>query len=88
MAKKPKQTPPQTSLKGKFQSHLMKVDQDYGDDVVKWYKSFLAASLTVVAFALLYLMGSYFNWWLVYVIAGVAALSLLFKVIFWSDGSW
>lgn len=87
MAKKPEAKKVQTSLTGSLQSHLRVVEQNYGDDAVKWYKSFLAASLTAIVLALLYLMGSLLNWAVVFIIAGVAGLSLLFKVIFWSDGS-
>ena len=88
MAKKPKAKKDQISLTGKLQSHLSVVEQNYGDDAAKWYKSFLAASLTAIVFAILYLMGSLLNWAIVFIIAGVAGLSLLFKVLFWSDGSW
>jgi len=88
MVKKPKAQKDQISFTGKLQSHLSVVEQNYGDDAVKWYKSFLAASLTAIVLGILYLMGSMLNWAVVFIIAGVAVLSLLFKVLFWSDGSW
>ncbi len=88
MPQKPKQTTSQNSLKGKLQSHFMAVEQDFGGDAVKWYKSFLAASLTMIVLAILYLAGSFINWWVVFIVAGIAGLSLLFKVLFWSEGSW
>lgn len=87
MAKKPEAKKVQTSLTGSLQGHFKVVEQNYGDDALKWYKSFLAASITAIVLAILYLMGSMLNWAVVFIIAGVAGLSLLFKVIFWSDGS-
>ena len=88
MAKKPEAKKVPADLMGPLQGHLKMIGQNYGDDALKWYKSFLAASVTAIVLGILYLMGSMLNWAVVFIIAGVAVLSLLFKVIFWSDGSW
>ncbi len=88
MAKKPKEKKAPADLMGPLQNHLKMIGQNHGDDALKWYKSFLAASLTVVVLTIFYFMGSLINWWVVYIIAGIAGLSLLFKVLFWGDDNW
>ena len=88
MAKKPKEKKAPADLMGPLQGHLRDFEQKYGDDALKWYKSFLAAGLTVLVLTIFYFIGSLINWWIVYIIAGVTGLSLLFKVLFWGDDNW
>lgn len=88
MTKKPEAKKVSADLMGPLQGHLKMIGQNYGDGALKWYKSFLAASLTVLVLAVFFLLGSMINWWVVYIIAGVAGLSLLFKVLFWSEDNW
>ncbi len=88
MAQKPKQKSVKGSFKEKLQNHLKAFEQNYGSNAVKWYKSFLAASLAVIGLAIFYFTGSLINWWIVFVIAGIAGLSILFKTMFWGDDNW